>query len=316
MSTARLVIGTRGSALALAQSNHIRERLLALPGVDDVELRIIKTRGDTIVDVALSQVGGKGLFVKELEVALEAGEIDLAVHSSKDMPAELPPGLALAAFPPREDPRDAWVRPLGQVALDPGDLPAGSVVGTSSLRRQAQLLALFPDLEIVPLRGNVDTRLAKLDAGAGGLSAIVLATAGLRRLGRASRVTRPLDPHEEMVPAVGQGALALETREDGPARDVVRALDDPDTRSAVTAERAFLAVLEGGCQVPVAGHATLDGATLTLTGLVAAPDGGRVFRDVVSGPRGDAESLGRALGESLLASGAGEVIRALREAAG
>ena len=313
----KLVIGTRGSALALAQSHHMRDRILALPdgGIEEVELLIIKTRGDKILDVALSKVGGKGLFVKELEEALLDGRVDLAVHSMKDMPSALPPGLVIGAVPEREDPRDAWVRPRGSAAVTVDDLPPGAVVGTSSLRRQAQLLVRRPDLTIVPIRGNVDTRLAKLDAGVDDMAAIVLACAGLRRLGLEARVTRPIPP-VEMVPAVGQGALAIECRgDDARVLRVLGLLDHADTRDTTTAERAFLLTLEGGCQVPIAGHATLDGDDVVLEGLVATIDGQTILRQTRRGPRTEAAALGHGLAQELIGQGAGEIIATL-EAAG
>lgn len=312
-----LVIGTRGSALALWQAEHVRERLLALPGlpVASVELKIIKTRGDAILDVTLSKVGGKGLFVKELEVALLDGDVDLAVHSLKDMPAIQPDGLELSAYPVRADPRDAIALRAGMT----GGLSAleeGAVVGTSSLRRQAQLLALRPDLKVVPIRGNVQTRLRKLDEGVEGMSATLLAVAGLQRLELHGRISSALSV-TEMIPAVGQGALAVQTRtEDAAVRGVVERLDDSATRSAVLAERAFLARLEGGCQVPIAGHATLSGETLSLVGFVGTPDGSRSLCDEIAGPRADAETLGVSLAERLLEAGAAEILAAYAPASG
>lgn len=313
----KLTIGTRGSALALAQSEHIRDRLLALPdgGVDAVELKIIHTRGDQVLDVALSKVGGKGLFTKELEEALLSQEVDLAVHSLKDMPSELPPGLVLAATTTREDPRDAWVRPAGAPARDLADLAPGAVVGTSSLRRQAQLLAVRPDLRVVPLRGNVGTRLRKLDEGVDGMEAIVLAAAGLRRLGLADRISRPLDPARDMLPAVGQGALTIEVREDAAViRGILARLTDADALDATTAERAFLRAVEGGCQVPACAYATVTGERLAIAGFIGAPEGRPFVRDQLSGPRADAETLGRTLAQRLLAAGGREIMDALRAA--
>ncbi|MCB9729304.1 MAG: hydroxymethylbilane synthase [Deltaproteobacteria bacterium] len=313
----KLIIGTRGSALALAQSEHIRDRLLALPGgaVEAVELKVIHTRGDRVLDVALSKVGGKGLFTKELEEALLSREVDLAVHSLKDMPSELPPGLVLAATTAREDPRDAWVRPEGAAPLELDALARGAVVGTSSLRRQAQLLARRPDLRVVPLRGNVGTRLRKLDEGQDGMEAIVLAAAGLRRLGLAGRISRPLDPTRDMLPAVGQGALTIEVREDDAAvRELVGRLTDRDALDATTAERAFLRAVEGGCQVPACAHATLDGERLQLAGFIGAPSGDPFVRDALSGARAQAAELGRALATRLLDAGGREIMAALRAA--
>jgi hydroxymethylbilane synthase len=305
----KLVIGTRGSNLALWQAEHVRGLLLGLDGrpVEEVELRVIKTRGDAILDVTLSKVGGKGLFVKELETALLAGEIDLAVHSLKDLPAVQPPGLELVAYPPRADPRDALVLAGGASGgLDA--LPAGAVVGTASLRRQAQLLAMRPDLRVVPIRGNVETRLRKVDEGVDGMVATLLAVAGLRRLGLENRISLAL-PVTEMIPAVGQGALAIQARiGDARVGDVIRRLDDPLTRDAVLGERAFLARLEGGCQVPIAGHGILTGDEIDLVGFVGTPDGTRAIVHETVGPRSEAALLGLALAERLMADGAGAIL--------
>jgi hydroxymethylbilane synthase len=318
----KIRIGSRGSALALWQAHHIRDRLLALapqrdglPPVTDVEIVVIRTTGDRIQHIPLAEVGGKGLFTKELEDALCAGAIDLAVHSMKDMPAELPPGLALVSVPSREDPRDALVLPAdappGASGLDA--LPSGATVGTSSLRRSALLRLARPDLNIVALRGNVDTRLAKVDAREGGLDAIVLACAGLRRLGLGHRISTALPP-EVMLPAVGQGALAIEAVADRyDVKAVTDLLDDPQTRWATVAERAFLATLEGNCQVPLAAHATVNGDRLSIEGLVASPDGARAHRDCVEGPREDAEALGVLLAGRLLGAGADEILRELSD---
>ncbi|MSV35866.1 MAG: hydroxymethylbilane synthase [Bryobacterales bacterium] len=293
-----IVIGSRGSQLALWQAHHIAARLQALGA--ETRLEIIKTTGDKITDVPLAEVGGKGLFTKEIEEALLAGTIDLAVHSLKDMPTALPEGLTLAAIPEREDPRDACIgRPLAE-------LSAGSKIGTSSLRRAAQLHALGRGFAIETLRGNVDTRLRKLDEGQ--YDAIVLAAAGLRRLGWADRITELIDP-EIMCPAVGQGALAIETRDDGgAAQQIARELNHAPSNTAVTAERSLLAKLEGGCQVPIGAYATVDGATIHLRAIVASPDGARIVRDRASGT--DPVVLGRELGERLLAAGAREILNA------
>jgi hydroxymethylbilane synthase len=310
----KLVIGTRGSRLAIAQSEHIRQCLLSEPScqVDEVELRIIKTRGDKILDVALSKVGGKGLFVKELETALLDGEIDLAVHSMKDMPSVLPDGLMVGAIPEREDPRDAWVCPVGADVRSLEQLPPGAVVGTSSLRRQCQLLAQRGDLEVVPIRGNVETRLAKLDARDSGMEALVLACAGLRRLGLVQRISRPLRI-TAMLPAVGQGALAIEVREaDSAVRQAISNLDDEDTRDTVSAERAFLGTLEGGCQVPIGAHGTVLGQRLELHGLVATLDGSKILRGHREGLRKDAHELGKSLAHELLEHGALGILKAVR----
>ena len=294
-----ITIGSRGSQLALWQANHIAACLKEL-GVE-TRLQIIKTTGDRIQDVPLSQVGGKGLFTKEIEEALLDGTIDLAVHSLKDMPTDLPDGLILSAFPEREEPRDALI---GR-SLD--ELGNGARVGTSSLRRSAQLHALGRGLNIENLRGNVDTRLRKLDEGQH--DAIVLAAAGLRRLGWQGRI-RELIPVEVMCPAVGQGALAIETRnDDGAAQHVARQLNHEPTRIAVSAERACLAVLGGGCQVPIGAHATVDGPAIHLRAIVLSPDGSQVVRGEFKGS--DPGVVGFALGRQLLASGAEAILSSL-----
>jgi len=293
-----IVVGSRGSQLALWQARHISKCLQELGA--ETRLEIIKTTGDKITDVPLAQVGGKGLFTKEIEEALLAGTIDLAVHSLKDMPTALPAGLTLAAFPEREDPRDALIgKPLRE--LRPGDR-----VGTSSLRRAAQLHALNRGLVIETLRGNVDTRLRKLDEGQ--YESIVLAAAGLRRLGWENRIQELLEI-EVMCPAVGQGALAIETRDDGgPAFELARKLDQITTRRAVTAERSLLATLEGGCQVPIGAHAKVHGSAIDLRAIVASPDGQRVVEGSLSGS--EPIDLGRRLGEHLLLAGAREILAA------
>jgi hydroxymethylbilane synthase len=292
-----IVIGSRGSQLALWQARHIASCLQKL-GVE-TRLEIIKTTGDKITDVPLALVGGKGLFTKEIEEALLAGTIDLAVHSLKDMPTGLPAGLTLAAIPEREDPRDALIgKPLDE-------LRPGSKVGTSSLRRAAQLHALGRGLVIENLRGNVDTRLRKLDEGQ--YDAIVLAAAGLRRLGWAGRIRELIEP-EIMCPAAGQGALAIETRDDGGAAyEIARQLNHAATNAAVTAERSLLATLEGGCQVPIGAHGHFEGPVLDMIAMVASPDGLRMMRDSTSGT-GDPTALGRELGERMLAAGARDIL--------
>jgi len=291
-----IVIGSRGSQLALWQARHIQACLAELG--EEARIEIIKTSGDRIQDVPLSKVGGKGLFTKEIEEALLDRSIDLAVHSMKDVPTELPVGLVLSAIPEREEPRDALI------GARVNDLREGMKVGTSSLRRSSQLLALGRGLSIEMLRGNVDTRLRKLDEGQ--YDAIVLAAAGLRRLGWADRITE-LIPSEVMCPAVGQGALAIETREDGPAFELARKLDHAATRSAVTAERALLLVLGGGCQVPVGAHATVTADGVHLVGIVARPDGSEIVRGHLSGP--DPAHVGATLGRTLLDDGAEEILR-------
>src|SRR5579872_4268794 len=292
-----IVIGSRGSQLALWQARHIAAKLAELGA--ETRLEIIKTTGDKILDVPLAKVGGKGLFTKEIEEALLARTIDLAVHSLKDVPAELPAGLTLSAIPEREDPRDALV---GRALAD---LKNGAKIGTSSLRRSAQLYALGRGFVTETLRGNVDTRLRKLDEGQ--YDAIVLAAAGLRRLGWADRI-REMIPVEIMCPAVGQGSLAIETRDDGgEAQGLVGKLDHPATRAAVTTERALLATLGGGCQVPIGGHARVENGNIHLRALVAAPDGSRIVRGERTGT--DAEAIGRALGQELLDRGAREILK-------
>ncbi len=294
-------IGTRGSPLALAQAREIRARLIAAdPGVveADIELVVIKTTGDRVQDRTLAEVGGKGLFTKEIEEALIDGRIDLAVHSMKDMPTWLPDGLAIGCLLPREDPRDALFARRGDSIAS---LPEGAVVGTASLRRQAQLLALRPDLRVVPLRGNVGTRLKKLASGE--IDATLLALAGLRRLGLADRATAVLAP-EEMLPAVAQGAIGVEIRaDDDAARDLLAPLDDRDTGLRVAAERACLAELDGSCHTPIAALAELEagGGNLRLRALIALPDGSVVHRDERRGPATQAAALGRAAGAALKA---------------
>lgn len=297
-----LVIGTRGSKLALVQTEMIRAALRAAhPGLE-VGVETITTRGDVILDRPLSAIGDKGLFVTEIEDALRAGRVDLAVHSAKDLPSELPPDMTLAACPPREDPRDALLSREGHTLAD---LPTGARVGTSSLRRTCQLRLLRPDLEIVDLRGNVDTRLRKLHEGQ--YDAIVLAAAGLRRLGLAEHVTEWLSP-EQMLPAVAQGSLGIEARAgDAATQALLDALDDRTTHLAVAAERAFLARIGGGCQVPVAALASLEGGTLHLSGLIGARDG-RAVRGQRSGPCVEPFALGAALADELLDSGGRDLL--------
>jgi hydroxymethylbilane synthase len=301
----KLTIATRGSALALWQANHVRDRILAYePGLE-IALLIIKTTGDVIQDRPLAEVGGKGLFVKEIEEALLDRRADLAVHSMKDVPAELADGLAMAAVSEREDPADALVTRGGGLA----DLPDGARIGTSSLRRACQLKAIRPDLVVVPLRGNVPTRLKRLDDG--DLDAIVLAAAGLRRLGHEARISERLDP-VTCIPAVGQGALGIEIRAgDSGTEHLVRAsCHHEDDATRVAAERGFLAELFGGCQAPMAAHATLVGDRLELTGMIGRPDGGAIVRGERSGPRGEAEAIGRALAADLLGRGGREILEA------
>jgi hydroxymethylbilane synthase len=297
---AALRIGSRGSQLALWQANHIAA-LLREQG-HRVELEIIRTTGDKITDVSLAQVGTKGMFTKEIEEALAEGRVDLAVHSLKDLPTEVPPGFELAAITRREDPRDVL---LSQKHDGLSHLPQGARVGTSSLRRQAQLKVLRPDLEIQPLRGNVDTRLRKLESGE--FDAIILAAAGLRRLGR-TELVREFIPAETMCPAAGQGALGIEIRAgESTTRQHLRFLDDAAARTATSCERALLHQLGGGCQVPIGAFAEARGQSLHLTAVVAHPDGSRVLREAQEGA--GPEKLAAAVANALLARGAQEILQ-------
>jgi hydroxymethylbilane synthase len=301
-----LKIGTRGSPLALAQARWVAERITARHPASRVELVIIKTTGDKIQNVPLAQIGGKGLFIKEIEEALLSGRVDLAVHSLKDMPAEMPAGLTLGAVPPREDCRDAFISSR-HASL--AEIPPGGRVGTGSLRRRVQLLHRRPDLEVVPLRGNVDTRLKKMESQ--GLDGLILAAAGLNRLGLA-HIYRGCVPEADMLPAVGQGALGLEVRlADQDLHELLGFLDDPPTRVAVTAERAFLGRLEGGCLVPVAALGRVAGDSLHLEALISDLEGRRLLRDHRTGPVADAARLGTSLAEDLLARGGGEILAEL-----
>jgi len=303
MSTDLLRIATRKSPLALWQAEHVRTRLLALhPGLQ-VELLTMSTQGDRILDSPLAKIGGKGLFVKELEQGMLDGRADLAVHSMKDVPAELPDGLCLGAILDREDPRDAFVsRQYSSV----DDLPEGARVGTSSLRRQCQLRARRPDLQILDLRGNVGTRLGKLDAG--DYDAIVLACAGLKRLGLSARITHALTA-EEMLPAIAQGVIGIECRvDDARVRGLIGPLNHDETGQRTAAERAMNATLAGGCQAPVAGYSLLHDGVIELRGLVGQPDGSKVIRGDVSGAAEQAEALGKQLAEDLLARGARSIL--------
>jgi hydroxymethylbilane synthase len=295
-----LVIASRGSQLALWQAHWVQGQLAALGHESRIE--IIKTTGDKITDVPLAKVGTKGLFTKEIEEALLEGQADLAVHSLKDLPTELPGGLVLAAVPAREDPRDAIVGKRLK------DLPSGARVGTSSLRRASQLRKFRPDLKIESVRGNLDTRLRKLDEGR--YDAIVLAAAGLKRLGWSERIAELLPP-EIMCSAVGQGALAIETRAEGAGREACTALNHQATRAAVTAERGVLAALGGGCQVPIGAYAETEGARLRVNAVVASPDGSEIVRGSAEGPCSDADRIGRDLGAELLNRGARTILDAV-----
>jgi hydroxymethylbilane synthase len=299
-----LIIGTRGSQLALWQAEWVQRQLKQIAPHLSVVLKRIQTSGDKIQDVPLAKVGGKGLFVKEIEEALIRKDIDLAVHSMKDLPAVLPSGLHIICVPEREDPRDALLAG-DKKKLDA--LPFGARVGTSSLRRQAQLLHVRPDLQIKMLRGNVDTRLRKLRENQ--FDAIVLAASGLKRLGWDEHITECL-PVDVSLPAIGQGALGIEGREDdGFVRNLVSRLEHQQTRVTVTSERALLKRLEGGCQVPIAGHAVLQGENLTLDGLVISLDGKRYVRYSLSGLMSEAESIGKKVAEGLLDRGAQPILQ-------
>ncbi|MDD3609575.1 MAG: hydroxymethylbilane synthase [Halothiobacillaceae bacterium] len=299
----RLRIATRESPLALWQAEHVAARLRALhPGLE-VSLVGMTTRGDQILDSPLSKIGGKGLFVKELEVGMLEGVADIAVHSMKDVPMAFPEGLHLPVILEREDPRDAFVS-NAYTTLDA--LPAGARVGTSSLRRETQLRERYPHLTVIPLRGNVNTRLAKLDRGE--YEAIILASAGLIRLGFASRIVTRL-PDTASLPAIGQGAIGIECREhDERVNALIAPLAHEPTAVCVRAERAMNARLNGGCQVPIAGFAVLEGETLFLRGLVGRPDGSETLRDEIRGPASEAVALGETLAGRLLAAGAGRIL--------
>ncbi len=291
-----LRIGTRGSPLALAQAHETRARLMAAHALPEAAFAIvvIKTTGDRVLDRPLSEIGGKGLFTKEIEEALLAREIDVAVHSTKDMPTDQPAGLGITCYLPREDVRDAFVA-LGEGTL--ATLPAGAVVGTSSLRRRAQLRHRRPDLAVVEFRGNVQTRMKKLEAGVA--QATFLAMAGLRRLGLAEIATRPIEP-DEMLPAVAQGAICLEQRlGDGRVSELLAAIHHDATGHRLAAERAFLKGLDGSCQTPIAGLAELEGDRLRLRGEILRPDGSECLSDAVDGPVGDADRLGAACAAAL-----------------
>ena len=306
IAPAKLVIASRESALAMWQAEHIRDRLRALYPQTEVSILGMTTQGDQILNVTLSKIGGKGLFVKELETALEEGRADIAVHSLKDVPMNLPEGFMLPCIGEREDPRDAFV---SNNYANLAALPAGSVVGTSSLRRESQLRARFPQLKIEPLRGNVQTRLRKLDEGQ--YAAIILAAAGLKRLGLGDRI-RSVISSDDSLPAVGQGALGIEclaNRAD--LVGVLAPLHHADTAACVLAERALSRALAGSCQVPLGGFAEVVGDKLRLRGFVASPDGKRMVRAEQTGSVNDPEALGDAVAQDLLAQGAGEILAAL-----
>jgi hydroxymethylbilane synthase len=303
-------IGTRGSKLALWQANWVKSVLEQNFPPTPIELIVIKTQGDKILDVPLAKVGGKGLFVKEIEQALLTRRIDIAVHSMKDMPADIPEGLCIGAIPERENPVDVFISRNGAQF---NELAAGSVIGTSSLRRGAQLRHARPDIVIQPIRGNLDTRLKKLESE--NFDALVLAAAGVKRLDLEHKITEYLDP-EIMLPAVGQGALCIEIRkDDSTVGPLVASLEHASTRAVVAGERAFLNRLEGGCQVPIAGHGRISEKQFAITGLVAEVDGSRVIKGEKSGPLDSAETIGIDLAEELLAGGADKILEKLKSMA-
>jgi len=299
----KIRIATRKSALALWQANHVAAVLAALPEVTSTELVPMSTKGDEILDRSLQKIGGKGLFIKELEIAMQKGEADIAVHSMKDLPAELPDGFCLATTMTRANHRDALVTEGGRQLAD---LPQNARIGSSSLRRQAQLKMLRADLRIEPLRGNVNTRLAKLENG--DYDAIILAAAGLERLGLDHHISHQFSA-DEMLPAAAQGVLGIECLEkNAEVRAVLGKLNDPVTVMTTTAERAIARVLQASCQSPVAAFATIDNSTLEVTALVAHPDGSRSIKESISGDTADAEQLGEALAARLLENGARELL--------
>lgn len=304
-----IVVGSRQSALALTQTGHVIEDLNALCAEHGLNLQFvvkkILTKGDRILDVTLSKVGGKGLFVKEIEQAMLAGEIDMAVHSMKDMPSELPEGLINGAVPRREDPRDCLIT-LGAKRLE--DLPSGAKVGTSSLRRASQIKSMRPDLQLEPVRGNIDSRLKKLETE--GFDAIILAAAGLHRMGWKDRITSYI-PEEACLPAVGQGALGIECRaSDEELLALLKLYNHQDTSATVAAERTFLGVLNGGCQVPIGAHAVWAGQEISLTGMVGSPDGEVILKETLLG--NDPQKLGEAVAASLIAKGAEQILAQVR----
>lgn len=311
---ATLRIASRGSQLALWQTHHVRDRLVARnPGLR-IEIEVVRTIGDRIVDVPLAKIGDKGLFTKEVDEAILEGRADLAVHSLKDVPTTMPPGLRLAGVSAREDARDVLITGADDAAEMLGGLRPGARIGTSSLRRRAQLRHLRPDLDAGDLRGNLNTRLGKLDAG--DFDGIILAAAGVIRLGWADRVTEYLDP-ARWIPAVGQGALALVTRDDDEqTQALLEAIHDPDTAACVAAERAFMRSLEGGCQVPIGGIATLTNGTIILEGFVSDLEGGVVLRESRSGPATEPLAIGEDLAEGLRQRGADRLLAEVRRLVG
>jgi len=303
-------IGSRGSALALAQATWVKKQIENRRPDCNAEVVVIKTRGDRFVDAPIQNFGGKGIFTKEIEDALLRNEVDIAVHSMKDLPVELPDDLTIAAVPQREDPRDVLVSRAG-VRLD--QLPAGARIGTGSLRRRAQILHYLPKLVMVPIRGNVDTRLRKLDGGE--VDALVMAAAGLKRIGQTDRIVEFISA-DVCVSAVAQGALALETRQDASIRETLALLDDITTYAEVSAERAFLIRLGGGCQVPLGAYAKIEREKLKIIGVVANPDGSSLFRGERFGGVADAIEIGQDLAEQLLKDGAGKILQNLDSRSG
>ena len=306
MKAQKIVIGSRGSQLALWQANWVKSELERLHSNTDIDIRIIATSGDKIQDVPLAKIGGKGLFVKEIEEALLANEIDLAVHSMKDVPIELPSELGISVITKRENPLDALISKNGEKLAD---LPQGVTIGTSSLRRSSQLLKYRDDFKIYPLRGNVDTRLRKVEEGK--YDAILLASAGLNRLGLANRITEEIS-HDILLPAMGQGALGIETRlDDTMIYDFISTLNHEQTHYAVSAERSLVGRLDGGCQVPIGAYARIEKGLITLKGLVASLDGEVIYKLENVGPVDDAINIGQELGAQLLKMGANEILEKL-----
>ena len=306
MKTRNIVIGSRGSQLALWQANWVKSELERLHDNVDIDIRIIATSGDIIQDVPLAKIGGKGLFVKEIEEALLANEIDLAVHSMKDVPMELPTELGISVITKRENPLDALISKNGDKLAD---LPQGATIGTSSLRRSSQLLKYRDDFKIHPLRGNVDTRLRKVEEGK--YDAILLASAGLNRLGWANRITEEISP-DILLPAMGQGALGIETRlDDTKIYDFISTLNHEQTHYAVSAERSMVGRLDGGCQVPIGAYARVEKGLIKLKGLVASLDGEIIYKLENVGPVDDAINIGQELGAQLLKMGANEILEKL-----
>ena len=306
MSSKNIIIGSRGSQLALWQANWVKSELERIHRGVEVKIKVITTSGDKIQDVPLAKIGGKGLFVKEIEEALLSKEVDIAVHSMKDVPMMLPEELHISVITKRENPLDALISKNGEKLAD---LPIGSFIGTSSLRRSSQLLKYRSDFKIGALRGNVDTRLKKLEDGK--YDAILLATAGLNRLGWTNKITEEVS-HDILLPAMGQGALGIEThRDDFIAQGMISSLDDKLSHSAVNAERAMVGALDGGCQVPIGSYATVDNNLITLRGLVASLDGKKIYKHIKTGPVDDAINIGHALGVQLLSMGADKVLKSL-----